>query len=430
MGPELLGAFTPLIRILLATALLSASALQGSGQATPVEITFLDVGQGDAVVVRAPGGEVLMVDAGSDAPLRALSRLGVDSIDLLVATHPHADHIGGMQGVLTARPVARYLSGGDTSSSSLSQGVEATLDRISGATRLSAEGQRLQVGDLSVEVLPFASRDPGMEGKAPAPSVGLVVRYGGFSALLSGDAEEVQLAAWVEAEVVPEVTLLKASHHGSQSGFTVPFVEAAHPELVVISVGGANRRGHPRPEALTAYGSVASTVLRTDVHGHVTVRGFPDGSYEMLTGADLDDLQRMDPERGETDASTPGSSSQAGADEALAMGADEALAMEVEVDAPGFRPGDLNRDHAIIANRGDTAVDLSGWRLCDISTRCFRFPSGTSAPPGRRIVVYTGYGIPDGASYFMNNDRRVWNEDGDEASLYDADGRLVLRHVY
>ncbi|MDX1495828.1 MAG: lamin tail domain-containing protein, partial [Longimicrobiales bacterium] len=96
----------------------------------------------------------------------------------------------------------------------------------------------------------------------------------------------------------------------------------------------------------------------------------------------------------------------------------------------GFRPGDLNRDFAVLANQGDAPVDVSGWRICDLSTRCFRFPPGTSVRPNRRIVVYTGYGTPDGASFFMNNDRRVWNEDGDEATLYDEYGRLVLRHVY
>jgi beta-lactamase superfamily II metal-dependent hydrolase len=70
-----------------------------------VEITFLDVGQGDAVLVRAPEGQAALIDAGSDAPLAALASLGVERIDLLLATHPHADHIGGMADVLEAFPV-------------------------------------------------------------------------------------------------------------------------------------------------------------------------------------------------------------------------------------------------------------------------------------------------------------------------------------
>ncbi|MDX1495597.1 MAG: MBL fold metallo-hydrolase, partial [Longimicrobiales bacterium] len=268
-----------------------------------MEITFLDVGQGDAAVIRSPDGSVLMIDAGAEAPLRALSRLGVDSIDLLVATHAHPDHIGGMPGVLTARPVRRYLGGHRPSSSEVAQGVDATLNRISGVTRLAPEGQRLQVGDLSVEVLPSPTRSaPGGE-PATSPSLGLLIRHGSFVALFPGDAQKAQLAEWTEAGRIPPVTLLKASHHGSEGGFTVPFLDAAAPELVVISVGENNRLGHPRPEALTAYRSVASEVLRTDLHGFVTVRGFPDGSHEVLTGSDLDGLEPFNAESGEGVAS-------------------------------------------------------------------------------------------------------------------------------
>ena len=345
-----------------------------------------------------------MVDAGRESPLRALSRLGVDSIDLLVATHPHADHIGGMDDVLTARPVGRYLTSDGAPETAVHQRLEATLERLSGVDRTVASDTAFTVGDLAVEVL--APGDPAIG------SVGLVARFGDFTALLPGDAGRDELTRWLEEGRVPDATLLKASRHGGRDGFTHAFVAAAAPEVVVVSVGADNRRGHPRPEALAAYRRHAADILRTDLDGHVTVRGFADGDYRLLTGVTLDD-RVVRPREATIEPDSVG-----------------LVSIDVVVGAPGSRPGDLNADYATLTNRSDTTLDLSGWRLCDLSTRCFRFPPGASVAPGDDVVVYTGYGATDGVSFFMNNDRRVWNENGDEATLYDTADRVVERHVY
>lgn len=377
----------------------------GESSDTPVEITFVDVGQGDAIVVQGPDGVAMMVDAGSASPLQALSRLGVDSLALVVASHPHRDHIGGMDAVLTARPVARYLDSGVSPESALHERLQATLDRLGAVEQLVAVDTTLRVGALTVEVL--APDDPA-EG-----SVGLIVRHGAFSVFLPGDAEEDELAAWLRRGVVPDVTVLKASDGGSRAGFTHAFVEAVAPEMVVISVGAGNDQGLPRPEAMTAYRQHADPVLRTDLDGHITVRGFPDGGYEVLTGETLDG-RRLRPEPDAEPGPEPAGP----------------VSIDVVVSAPGTRLHDLNGDYATITNQTDVTLDLSGWSLCDLTTRCFRFPTGTSLRPGRDVVVYTGYGYPDGVSFFQNNDRRVWNENGDEATLYDEAGRTVVRHVY
>lgn len=423
------------VAVVLSAVLLFAQT-RASAQSSPpggetpgaaVEITFVDVGQGDAVIIQGPDGAAMMVDAGAASPLQALARLGVDSLALLVATHPHRDHIGGMDAVLTARPVARYLDSGVAPESAVHERLQATLDRLGGVEQAAAVDTTLRVGALRVEVLaPDAPR---------VGSVGLVIRHGAFSVFLPGDAEEEELSAWLARGAVPEVTLLKAAHHGSEDGFTHAFVDAAAPELVVISVSADNTRGLPRPEALTAYRQHAAHMLRTDLDGHITVRGFPDGRYEVLTGPTLDDREPQ------TDrAATPGD--RRGAAGSVDGGRDPAtidpvdtetvgpVSIDIVVGAPGTRPGDLNGDYATLTNRSSEILDLSGWSLCDLTTRCFRFPAGTSLRPGRDVVVYTGYGSPDGVSFFMNNDRRVWNENGDEATLYDEAGRTVVRHVY
>jgi beta-lactamase superfamily II metal-dependent hydrolase len=245
-----------------------------------VEITFLDVGQGDAVLVRAPEGQTALVDAGSDAPLPALAARGITQLDLLVATHPHADHIGGMVDVLSAFPVRFYMDNGQPHSTITYRSLLITLERRTDVTYLAAEPRTLSLGSVEVDVLPL----PPPEVEHNNRSIGLVVRFGAFVAFLSGDSETDELRWFLEHDAVPDVTLLKAAHHGSDNGFTDAFLERARPEVVVISVG-QNSFGHPGRSALAAYGSLAQEIYRTDRHGSVTVRGYRDGSHEAVTEA-------------------------------------------------------------------------------------------------------------------------------------------------
>lgn len=397
--------------LLLLAWLWSASA--ATGQEPPVEIIFLDVGQGDAVVIRSPEGRTAMVDAGPGDPLRHLARLGIESIDLLVASHPHADHIGGMTAVLTARPVRAFMDTGDPHTTDTYLRLLGTVRRLRDLTYLEAVPRTVSLGSVAIEVLPLPP--PGVDHNNR--SVGLVLRHGDFSAFLSGDSEEAELSHWVDAGVVPDVTLLKAPHHGSEDGFTFRFLETARPEVVVVSVGENNPYGHPRPEALTAFGSVARDVVRTDLAGHVTVLGFPDGTYEVLAGPELGALEPV--------AGIGSGDARPGTD-----GIGASVSVTVVADAPSNDHRNLNGEYAVIENRGHDAIDISGWRLCDLSSRCFRFPERARIRAHRRVVVYTGYGTSDGVSFFMNNARAVWNNDGDEAILIDAGGRTVLRHVY
>lgn len=392
-----------------------------------MEITFLDVGQGDAVVIRSPEGQTAMIDAGPRSPLRLLQRLGVETIDLLVATHPHADHIGGMVDVLTARPVRAFMDNGRPHTTATYRRLLATVERLGELTYLEAVPRTITFGSVAVEVLPLPSDRVDHNDR----SVGLVVRFGAFEALLTGDSEEALLERWVARGVVPDVELLKAAHHGSVNGFTPAFLEASRPEVVVISVGADNPYGHPRPEALTAFRSVARRVLRTDLVGHVTVLGFADGSYELFAGERLEAMRPV-PWAGvpSTDPPFVGADSAAGDSVTDRSPAAAALRVAVFADAPGDDHRNLNGEYVVIENQGAHPIEISGWRLCDLSSRCFRFPPGAHISPGRAVFVYTGYGNADGASFFMNNARAVWNNDGDEAVLYDAEGETVVRHVY
>ena len=369
-----------------------------------LRIVFLDVGQGDAVLIQAPEGQTALVDAGPRNVVPLLRQLGVERIDLLVATHPHADHIGGMAQVIESLPVRFYMDNGDPHTTQTYQSLLAALDSRPDITYLEAVPRTISLGSASIEVLPLLPRGTaGLNDR----SVALVVSFGDFKAFLSGDSEVRQLSHLVGQRAVPDVALLKAAHHGSDNGFTREFLRAAAPEVVVISVG-RNGYGHPRPEALAAYTSAGAAVMRTDMHGQVEVLGYGDGRYDVVPAQQVETTPT-----GET------------------LAADEVrpavqLRLWVHADAPGDDHENLNGEYAVLESGEEADRALDGWRLCDAANHCFRFPPGTVLAAGGRIVVYTGPGQADGERYYMGYRRAVWNNTGDTATLYDQTGAAAV----
>jgi beta-lactamase superfamily II metal-dependent hydrolase len=256
----------------------SASA-QRDAIATTLELTFIDVGQGDAVLIRSPEGKTALVDAGPGDITADLDRLGVDTIDLAVATHAHADHIGGMEEVLDRFPVRYYLDNGMPHTTVTYRRVmERLLERD--ITYLHAESRVVRLGSATIRVLPLDPRADEQNDR----SVGLVVAFGSFRALLTGDSETGALAHFLRTGV-PEVTVLKAAHHGSRNGVTPAWLAATKPRVVVISCGRDNPYGHPHSWALRYYEGVGAEVYRTDRDGTVTIRADGEGAYEVLTTA-------------------------------------------------------------------------------------------------------------------------------------------------
>lgn len=244
-----------------------------------VEVTFLDVGQGDATLVRTSDGRTALIDAGPGDPTAELRDLGVERLDLVVATHPHADHIGGMEAVLEAFPVGSYMDNGKPHTTRTYLDLLRALRDRPDIRYLEAVPRSLTLGSATLEVLPLPPADQVDHNDR---SVGVVLRFGRFAAFLSGDSERPLLSHFLDHDVVPDVTLLKAAHHGSRDGFTDAFLDAARPEVVVLSLG-VNGYGHPHAESVAAYAAAAREVYRTDVHGSVTVLGYEDGSYTVRT---------------------------------------------------------------------------------------------------------------------------------------------------
>ena len=395
--------------------------LGAAAQGEPVEVVFLDVGQGDAIVVRAPEGQTALIDAGPGADLSAaLGQLGIEQLDLVVASHPHADHIGGMWQVLQSMPVRFYMDNGQPHTTATYMAVMQALRGRTEITYLEAVPRTLTLGSVSIHVLPLPTRS---SSNLNNNSIGLVIEHGEFRAFLSGDSERPELEHFLQAGLVPDVTLLKAPHHGSDDAVSEPFLAAARPEVVVISVGFGNNYGHPSPSALYTYPRYADEVYRTDLHGQTTVLGFEDGSYEIKLGETAVARGRarppepgvLRPPAGPTPQPAPGAPS---------------ITISVFADAPGNDHQNTNGEYAILSNGSERVIDISGWTLCDAARHCFTFPPRASLAANGTVVLYTGRGMSDGTRFFMGSGAAVWNNDGDTATLYDASGRAVTRHVY
>ena len=247
-----------------------------------LRVYALDVGQGDSLLVISPGGKSVLVDAGTPqsagAMIAALRRHRIEGLDLAVATHPHADHIGGMRRVLEAIPVKNFLdSGRDYTTPTFERMLKAVRDR--GVRFIAAE--RGQIFELDsgarLEVLSPAGKGQWItrvrEGGSVenANSVVLRLSYGNFAMLLTGDAEAETEAQIIRAGGELRAQVLKVGHHGARYATSADFLAAVRPEAALISCGADNKYGHPTQETLDRLRAAQVQVYRTDLEGEIEV---------------------------------------------------------------------------------------------------------------------------------------------------------------
>lgn len=269
-----------LLWALLALLLGAPLAAQDGPGAGPLEIHFLDVGQGDAILIRQ-GGVGVLVDAGrGDDIVLWLEELGIDSLAAAIGSHNHDDHVGGMDAVLADVPVGAYYYNGRPPGNRNAEAVE-DLIREEGIPAPPPPWAPIRLGDARITVFP--SRLRGAEVSENNSSLGVLVERGRFRALLTGDSEIDELNAWMDAGDIPEVDVLKAAHHGSRDAVTPGWIQRTRAEVVVISVGAGNSYGHPHEAALRYYRTGRRQVLRTDLDGTVVVSVDLAGGYEITS---------------------------------------------------------------------------------------------------------------------------------------------------
>ena len=275
-----------------------------------LEVTAIDVGQGDSLLILSPAGHAMLIDAGgpTGAAANAENATGTAAFDvgeevvspylwsrqlprlaIVVLTHAHSDHMGGMAAVLRNFRPRELWVGAEPNSA-------AFRDLLHEAANLGIAVRHMRAGDRAtwdgVQMTVLAPAVNYTNSGPPVNNDSLVLRmqYGRASALLEGDAEapsEQTMAASARSggpQIGPD-TLLKVGHHGSRTSTTAPFLELAAPQDAVISVGKGNSFGHPRPEIIERLAETHAHVFRTDEFGLTSFVLSPDGGIAAMPNA-------------------------------------------------------------------------------------------------------------------------------------------------
>jgi beta-lactamase superfamily II metal-dependent hydrolase len=247
----------------------SAATVSASGD---LLVHFIDVGQGDSELIQFNGKNIL-IDAGDqDAGPIVKSYLrihGVKSLDLVVATHPHSDHIGGMLAVLNDFQVGQVLDSGQVHTTPTFEGFLNVIDKKNIPYNVAERGQTIDLDpSLRIEVLsptstPFNNLNEN--------SIVLKVTYNKVSFLLMGDAGIEAEDSLLSSGYNLKSDILKVGHHGSSSSSGSAFLSRVKPTSSIIEVGAGNDYGHPTSKTLSALQSTGSKVYRTDTNGNIVV---------------------------------------------------------------------------------------------------------------------------------------------------------------
>jgi competence protein ComEC len=267
---------------LAVTAVLVWAPAQWEEPAT--DIWFIDVGQGDATLLRFPDGATMLVDAGSEMAgpqlVGFLKRRGITHLDAVVASHADGDHIGGMAGVLDSIPAGTLFVGGSIAGTEGFERLQSVVKDRSTPVVTLRRGAQLEVGEgnEAIQVL-HPTDDFLLEGdERNDASVVLRIPLGGETLLLAGDAEADAELSMLDSGVDVRSTILKVGHHGADTSSSEQFLQQIAAKTAIISCGRLNRYGHPHPELLKRLQSLAMETWRTDSDGTIHLQVLQDGS--------------------------------------------------------------------------------------------------------------------------------------------------------
>ncbi len=265
-------------RLLACLLFLLAVVFTGCEYAQPVDgsqvgllaVHFIDVGQADAILV-TDGTYAVLIDAGSNADGKSvvsyLRDQGIERLTYAVGTHPHEDHIGGLDTVLSQIPTGEAILSPAQSDTSTYQDVFGVAKSKKIPVAMAEAGAEYAIGSFTMQLLGPVKEYDDLNNS----SVVVKILYGETSFLMTGDIEEKAEKDILSTGYDISCDVLKAPHHGSDTSSSYLFLRESNPSMVVISCGKGNRYGHPHEGPLSKYRDVGAEVFRTDTMGTIVM---------------------------------------------------------------------------------------------------------------------------------------------------------------
>lgn len=260
-------------------------------------VTALDIGQGDSILVQMQGKNILIDSGDRSTASQLLTKLEenhVQQLDMLVATHPHADHIGGMQAVLNRFPVKQVYDSGQKYKTKMYNDFRAQIEKEQIPFEVLRSGQEIALNEMvKLKVLsPQEKLYKGTASDANNNSLVLRLEYGDFSMLLTGDIQaEVERDLLQNCPQYLPAQVLKVAHHGSKTSSINDFLQAVHPQTAIISSGNGNKYNHPSPEVVQRLQALPADVFDTASCGDIIIKS--NGKTSDLTVEKFYDGQQL-----------------------------------------------------------------------------------------------------------------------------------------
>ena len=406
-----------------------------------LSVYFLDVDQGDSSLVIF-SNKTILIDAGEmdmgDRVVNDLKALGITRIDLLVATHPHSDHIGGMQKVLDNFTVGQVLDSGMPHTSVIYERFLEKIDKKNIPYKIAVQGDTIEI-DPALRIVVLSALERRFGDDLNTNSIMLRISYGTINFLFTGDAGSEAETALSKSGYALDAQILKIGHHGSMYSSSPAFIARVHPETAIISLGRDNPYGHPHKQAVDTLTKAGATIYRTDRDGTILVRS--DGiSYMVKTGKDIGGLVpslTQKPQVTGTNAvivptipTLPSSAinitiPQPSIPIPQIGNATAVIISAIRFNGPGDDRQNVNGEWVQLTNRGNDTVLLAGWTLSDNSRiPLYTFPAMLLVP-GETITIFSGTGTLNNTALFMGKTEPVWGNSGDIAILKDGSGKII-----
>lgn len=251
-----------------------------SAQQLGMEVHFIDVGQGDSIVIKSPNNKIILIDGGPPGSgkkvVAYLKKRGIKKLDLLIATHPDVDHIGGLPEVMKSVKVKKIIDSGKLHSTKTYANYMSQIYKQNIPVEIAKENKKIKLDPLlNIHILNTYAKGKNNNQS----SIALKINFQEIDLLLMGDIEHKQEKRLMKKYNL-QSDIVKVAHHGSNSSTTLPFLKEVKPKIAIITYSRDNDFGHPVSRVIENLGKVHAAIYSTAVFGNLMIR--TDGENVMI----------------------------------------------------------------------------------------------------------------------------------------------------